>query len=266
MPFLPPLELPGYILTGRIGSGAFAEVYRAQRREDGRAVAVKLPRVDALETFQPREFLQEAELWSRLKHPYIVSVQEWGLKPVPWIAMELMEGGSLRQRLSRLTARESLEIGVKLAEALYYAHHLGVIHRDIKPQNILFDRQNTPKLSDWGLGKVMLHASRSASGFKGTLAYAAPEQLSSDLGEPDWRTDIYQLAAVLYEMVTGQLPCGGEPGWILTREVRPPRQLNPALPARLDGILLKALDRRKERRYRDVSLLGEELERLLQQG
>ncbi len=257
------LDLSQYTILEKIGSGGFSDIHKAQRK-DGSILALKIPKLALYETFVPTDFLREAELWSRLSHPNIVKVYEYGTKPYPWIAIEYMEGGSLRSRLGKLTMEESLEIGMKLAEALFYTHHYGVIHRDIKPENVLFDSENTPKLTDWGLGKLMLEASKSISGFKGTLAYAAPEQLfSSKFGEADWRTDIYQLGAVLYEMLTGKLPFGGELGRILSEEVEPPSRLSSGVPAEMDEIVLKAIAKQKEDRYQDIFLLKEELERAL---
>lgn len=256
-------ELPQYTILERIGSGGFSDIYRAQRK-DGLVVALKMPRLAPFQTFVPTDFLKEAELWSKLNHPHIIKVYEYGAKPYPWIAMEYMEGGSLRGRIGKLSLEESADIGVKLTQALFYAHHLGVIHRDIKPENVLFDQENTPKLTDWGLGKVLLEASRSISGFKGTLAYSAPEQLSSsEFGETDWRTDIYQLGAMLYEMLTGELLFGGELGRILSEKPRAPSELNPGVPEELDRIILRSLAKRKEERYQDASAVREQLEMAL---
>ena len=183
--------------------------------------------------------------------------------------MEYMGNGSLRGKIGSLTVAQSLDIAVKLAHALFYAHHHGVIHRDLKPENILLDSEDAPKLTDWGLGKVLLDRSSSTAGFKGTLAYSAPEQLSSSkFGDVDWRTDIYQLGAVIYEMLTGQWGIGGdEPGatvaWVLNDEVDAPSKVVSGLPDELDKIVFKAIAKRKEDRYQDISALTEELEKAL---
>jgi serine/threonine protein kinase len=261
-------ELAGYDVLDRIGTGGFSDIHRA-RRKDGLVVALKIPRLSPFQTLVPSDFLREAELWSKLDHPYIVKTYEYGTKPYPWIAMEFMEGGSLRARIGRLSLRESLQIGVEMAQVLFYAHHHGVIHRDIKPENILFDMGKTPKLTDWGLGKMLLESSMTASGFKGTLAYSSPEQLSgSRFGGVDWRTDIYQLGTVLHEMLTGQkLFLGDEPGAtitrILTEEPTAPSKLRQDIPQELDRIVIKAVARRKGERYQDVSALEEDLQAVL---
>ncbi len=271
-PEVPPLELSAelarYTIHEKLGSGGFADVHRAER-DDGLVVALKVPRLAANETFVPTDFLKEAELWSKLNHDHIVKVHEYGARPYPWLAMECMENGSLRGKIGSLSVAQSLDIAAKLAHALFYAHHHGVIHRDIKPENILFDSEDTPKFTDWGLGKVLLDRSSSAAGFKGTLAYSAPEQLaSSKFGEVDWRTDIYQLGTVLYEMLAGRwVITSDEPGatvtQILNEEVEAPSKAVGGIPDELDKIVLRAIAKKKEDRYQDVSALAEELEKAL---
>ncbi|MFC2000308.1 serine/threonine protein kinase [Chloroflexota bacterium] len=220
-----------------------------------------IPRLSQYETIEAKEFLSEAELWSklsRLKTPYIVELYEYGTAPYPWIAMEYMEGGSLRDRMDSLAWGEALEIAMMLMVALHSAHHYGVIHRDVKPENVLFDNQNTPKLTDWGLGKMLLEASMNSIGFKGTLVYSAPEQLAgSRFGIIDWRTDIYQMGMLVYEMLTGQLPFAGlEPGTmipkILNEEPLPPSHVNRGIPAGVDDPVLQAVAKNKEDRFQSM--------------
>ncbi|MFC1999813.1 serine/threonine-protein kinase [Chloroflexota bacterium] len=266
---LPQLE--GYSLERKIGSGGFADVYLG-RSNDGLTVAVKIPRLSQYETIESKDFMGEAELWSRLgkqKLPYIVELYECGAVPYPWIAMEYMAGGSLRERMGSLAWRDALDIAMKLMQALHSAHHHGVIHRDIKPENVLFHNQDTPKLTDWGLGKVLLDASMSSIGFKGTIAYSAPEQLAgSRFGVVDWRTDIYQMGMLVYEMLTGQLPFAGlEPGTviprILTEEPLPPSKVNTGIPAGLDAPVLRALAKGKEDRFQTMDAFKDRLEEAL---
>lgn len=243
-----------YETLGLVGSGGFADVYKARRKEDGLIVAMKIPKVKPNETTPVDDFLKEAEIWSKLEHPYIVNVVEYGTKPVPWIAMEYMDNGSLRQMIGKLSLRDAMSTAIKLCDALCYTHnHYGIIHRDIKPENILYDKNNNPKLADWGLVKVMLSLTKKEVGM--TLQYASPEQTNSDkYGKTDRQTDIYQLGAVLYEMVTGQNPIKGEnPAeivWNITQgEIRKPSEVKPGLPETLDDIILKSLAKRKEDRY-----------------
>ena len=238
-----PALVPGYEILRKLGSGGFATVYLARRTSDGSLVALKVPRIELGETISGElmeRFKREAETWSKLRHRHIVRLLDHGLKPIPYLAMEYMEGGTLREKLEnrgRFTIDEAVELILSLGEALSYAHHLGVVHRDIKPENVLYTGDGTPKLSDWGLVKVMLEAStKSGGGFKGTLLYAAPEQVDpSKYGTPDWRTDIYQLGALLYEVLTGRPPFLGESmlelvNSILTKHPEPPSKLNPACP------------------------------------
>ena len=254
-----------YELLDLIGFGGFADVYRTRRKEDDRIVAIKIPRLAQFETVEPTVFLEEAKLWSRLNHPNIVQVIEYGTKPYPWIAVEYMEGGSLRLRIGYLKLEESLDIALKICDALYYTHHLGVIHRDIKPENILSDKENNPKLADWGLGKMMIDLSMR-SGSTGTPYYSSPEQVNpAKFGDVGWWTDIYQCGAVLYEMVTGQLPFQGQSTLELAisisdSEIVKPSEVNPELPVELDDVIAQCLAKDKGERYMDVSMMKAALE------
>lgn len=249
-----------YEILDLIGFGGFADVYRARRKKDDMIVALKVPRLAQFETVQPTAFLDEAELWSRLRHPNIVSVYEYGTKPYPWMIIEYMEEGSLRKRIGQQTLEECLDVTMKVCDALYYAHHLGVIHRDIKPENVLFDKKDTPKLADWGLGRMMMDLS-SKSGTGGTPAYSSPEQVKpAEFGEVGWWTDIYQCGAMLYEMVTGQLPFQGESPLelalnIVGEELVRPSEVKPELPVALDEIIAQCLAKDREKRYQDVSMM-----------
>ncbi|MEM2507260.1 MAG: serine/threonine-protein kinase [Nitrososphaeria archaeon] len=153
----------GYRIIGKIGSGGFGEVFKCYDANN-RVMALKFPKIKSLETVSAdvfKKFLDEAKVWSKLKHPNIVEVFSYGVKPVPWIAMEFMEGGSLDEKLKYgpLKLTDALNIAIKVSDAIYFAHHHGVVHQDIKPKNILFDRQGNPKITDWGLSKVLLEES-----------------------------------------------------------------------------------------------------------
>lgn len=264
-------QLDNYTLEKKIGSGGFADVYLAKNAE-GQTVAIKIPRLSGYETIESKDFLSEAELWSKLSKqsvPYIVELYEYGTAPYPWIAMEYMEGNSLRERMANLECKGCLEIAMKLMEALHAAHHYGVIHRDIKPENVLFDGQGTPKLTDWGLGKVLLEASMSSIGFRGTLAYSAPEQLaSSRFGLIDWRTDIYQMGMMVYELLTGQLPfAGAEAGTsvtkILNEPLPAPSEIKREISPDLDDAVLRATAKKKEDRFQSMDAFKDRLEQVL---
>jgi len=261
-----------YTITHKIGSGGFATVYRAKDRF-GANVALKLPKFldETLDISTYNKFESEANMWKRLHHRNITQVFESGLDPLPYISMELMEGGNLlglmKQR--RLSTRDSLGIMLQLVDAISYAHRMASVHRDLKPENILFTAEGIPKITDWGIGKFM--ASESATktvGVKGTLLYSAPEQISpKKYGKVDWATDIFQLGIVFYEMVTGVNPFKAEdPATIIANmlyeDVRPPSAINPDLPGELEQIILRALEKEKTDRWRSADVMYEKLKGL----
>jgi len=181
--------------------------------------------------------------------------------------MELMEGGTLRERIKKgLSIPESLEIIKPVIKCLSEVHFLGIIHRDIKPENILFTKNNVPKVADWGLVKALMDISQSSDGVKGTLKYLAPEQFKvKEKDIQDRRTDIYQLGAVLYEMVTGQppFPVSDVPvlvNCILNEQVTHPFRLNSKVPATLGSTIMKCLEKEKRKRYGGLRVLLRELE------
>jgi len=247
-----------------IGFGGYADIYKAKRKKDGTSVALKLPRMSQLAPAKANSFLEEAKIWKKLVHPNIVTVYEYGIRPYPWIAMEYMSGGSLRGEIGKLDLKESIDILLSICDALYYAHHLGVVHRDIKPDNLLFSSNGTPKIGDWGLGKLMLDIS-SETGVSGTPAYSAPEQIDPQkYGDTGWWTDIYELAAMAYEMFTGQIPFSGKSPLelaldILNVDLAEPSSIKPEIPGQLDRLLMRALSRKKDERFKDVSVMMEEL-------
>jgi len=267
-------EVP--VIKAFIGSGGMAEVYLATLK--GREVAVKLPLLAqpwrTLEREEQEAILREAELSAKLKHPNIVAVLAYGTGPFIWMAMELMEGGSLRAILDQhypkgLPIREAVLMAIQLADALDYIHHYGIVHRDIKPGNVLFTADGVPKLADLGLAKIMMasSSSRDLRAAVGTLPYLAPEQLLPDkMGKPDWRTDIWQLGVVLYEALTGHNPFMAEAateaeviGRVLAHEPEPPSKLRPGVPEELDEVVLTALRKPKEERYQSAAELRVDL-------
>lgn len=257
-------RLDQYTICEKIGIGGSSDVYRAERK-DGLIVAMKIPRLDPESTSEYNFILKEAELWSKLNHSSIAKIYEYGATPYPWIAIEYMEGGSLRKLIGKLSLEKSIGISIQIADALFYASHLGIIHRDLKPENILFDNNNIPKIVDWGLGKRLLDMTGNMSTSKGTVLYSAPEQLSpSRFGNADWRTDIFQFGIVLYEMIAGKHPFSEYKfediyDDITNKEIPAPSQQNPQIPIELDRIIIKATAKRKEDRYQDFSALIDDL-------
>ena len=271
--------IPGYELLEEIGRGGFSVVYKARRTSDGLIVALKIPKIQLDETLGENildSFIREAEVWSKLKHKYIVMVYDYGLEPIPYIAVEYMDAGNLRKKLlekGRLSLQEALDTALMIGEALSYAHHNGVVHRDIKPENILYNKLGDAKLTDFGIAKVLLEASSRTSSkvFKGTLLYAAPEQLDPETyGGSDWRTDIWQYGALLYEMLTGKPPFQADNpatliSMILYKQPPPPSTYNPSIPRELDEIVMKCLAKKKEERWKTIELVLERLETIRKQ-
>ena len=252
---------PGYTVDHLLGTGGFADVYRGVDKS-GKDFALKIPKLsagpgsvdqDALERFRA-----EAEIWMRLEHRNIVRLHDVSTEPIPHMAMELMEGGSLKQLMKkhRLEVGESVQIMAQLLEGLSYADKMASVHRDLKPENILFSSKGVAKITDWGIGKFMASESLTSSrDFKGTLSYSAPEQYNKkQYGNVDWQTDIFQIGVVFYKMLTGINPFKGEDiadcmGKVLMDRPEPPGSLNPDVPPELDEVIMGALRKRKEDRW-----------------
>ncbi|HUY87897.1 MAG TPA: serine/threonine-protein kinase [Pirellulales bacterium] len=253
-----------------LGRGSFGEVYRARDLRLGREIALKIPRAEWLDAQDAERFLREARHAARLRHPGIVRVYEAGsIGATHYLACELVAGGTLRARLKQgpLGYRESAEIVAQLADALAHAHGKGVVHRDVKPSNVLFDADCQPLLADFGLAKrdgfdPTLTLTGAALG---TPAFMAPEQLKGQI--VDARSDIYSLGVVLYEMLTGQLPFLGRGRMLVLQlledDPRPPRRLDDQIPLDLESICLKAMRSEAQRRYQTADEFAADLRRYL---
>jgi serine/threonine protein kinase len=273
-------RLGRYQIEGILGEGRYARVYRGYDPILERAVALKVPRPGAVPDDRVGErFLGEARALARLRHPGIVPVFEMGHDAGRcFIAMALIDGHSLaelhdRQREHRsIDFRRAAEIVADVALALDHAHGHGVLHRDVKPANILFDRAGYAYLTDFGLahrpGSGELAARPGA--MVGTPAYAAPEQASGDHSRVVPASDQYSLGAVLYELLCGRTPFRGPPLYVLyqvmSQDPPSPRAIQPAVPAPLAAICLKTLARAPERRYGSCAELAEGLRRWTQSG
>ena len=242
-----------------IGEGGFARVFKAKRKRDGKVVAVKVPKT--LDPATGKAFVREISNWLHLKHPNIVELYDVNVIPIPYLEMEYCEG-SLARLGKPMDVERASQIVFNIAEGLKYAHARRIIHRDLKPSNILL-KQGIPKISDWGLSKVMSE-SRSSTLSSFTPYYASPEQLSPKrFGGTDERTDIWQLGVLFYELVTGRLPFEGRDLGevtyaIINEEPVPPGQLNPEAKA-VEPIIMKMLAKRKEERYAGVAELQRDL-------
>ena len=208
-------DLVGRVLAGRyrlvasIGTGASGRVYAAWDVRLQRKVAVKvLHAALADDAGFLRRFGAEAQVAASLHHPNVVAVYDWGDDETPFMVLELLEGGSLRSLLDRgdrLTPAQAAAVGRQIAAGLDYAHARGLVHRDVKPANLLFDEHGTARVADFGLARALAEASwtEPAGAVLGTARYAAPEQVR---GLVDARSDVYSLAIVLVEAVTGAVP------------------------------------------------------------
>jgi tRNA A-37 threonylcarbamoyl transferase component Bud32 len=239
----PPLEVKELI-----GQGGMGAVYLARQKALDRLVALKLVRPrEADPTFAER-FVREAKAMARLNHPHVVAVYESGeASGLPYLILEYVDGVTLRDAMREraLSPAEALAIVPQICDALEYAHSQGVVHRDVKPENILLGRDGRVKIADFGLAKVTDPAGVSLTGTRqamGTPHYMAPEQWEKP-GEVDHRADIYALGVVLYELLTGELPIG---------RFDPPSQ-KIRLDIRLDEVVLRALAKEPDRRYQHAS-------------
>ncbi len=237
-----------------IGSGGFARVFRGTR-EDGTTVALKLPLT--FDETTGKSFLREIVAWEKLSHENIIKLYKKNIMPIPYLELEYAENGSLEDVPKPIEKETAAKIVFDISEGLKYAHEQGIIHRDLKPQNVLLTKDMTPKITDWGLSKVMAE-SKTSSKYGYSPLYAAPELLSSKkFGKPDRRTDIYQLGVIFYELLTGKLPFEGEDVseimfTILSEEAEPPSYISPKC-GELDDIIMKCLNKQQNRRYYSVS-------------
>lgn len=258
-----PLDLSDrYTESEFIGKGGFARVFKAKRK-DGKYVAVKIP--ISLDASTGKSFIAEMQNWTLLNHPNIVKLYDFNIMPVPYFEMELCDS-SLADRKKPIECDAAAWILFNVCEGLKFTHAHRIIHRDIKPQNILL-KNGIPKISDWGLSRVISEStSTSATSF--TAYYAAPEQIGNK--PKDERTDIWQLGVILYELVTGVLPFTGdsmlEIGMsIATKDPTPPSKINPGSMV-LDAVVMKCLQKDPSKRYQSVLLLQKDLALFLREN
>ena len=278
---LPPPEPPrrqrittlgDYRLGEKIGGGATGSVYRAQRISSDRPAAIKIlrPHLARNRVFLER-FLREARVMARLSHPNVVRCYGMGKRLGRYyIAMELVEGASLGDwlyRRGKLSIGDAVHVALAIARALQHAHQNGLVHSDIKPDNILITLDGEVKVTDLGLARPVLGEAPAGTGRgAGTPVYMAPEQARGD-SDPDPRSDLYALGCVLYQMLTGRFPFRGPSSLevILAKvegNLTPARDLNPAVPPALDAVLALLLLPHPDERYQCATDLVNDLEEL----
>lgn len=269
--------LGNYRILAKLGEGGMARVYKAHQENLDREVAVKvLPPWFAADPNFVERFKQEARLVGRLSHPNIVTVHDASEQHGHlYIVMQLVDGGTLKHRLEKLQKEgktlditEALPIFTQLASALTYAHQQGIIHRDIKPVNVLLDRSGRAILSDFGIAKVMmasanLDLTRPGAGV-GTPEYMSPEQCQGTA--VDQRADIYALGVMLFEALTGRTPFRGNNYAILAHnhlyELPPrPSLINPAIPPAVERVIFTALMKHPQQRYQSAEDMADALGR-----
>lgn len=249
-----------YEILAKLGSGGMANVYQARCTILNRIVTVKVLRQELAEDKDfVKRFQLEAQAVARLSHPNIVSIYDVGEENgLPYLVMEYVEGSNLKEIISRqgpLSPAETVNIGIQVCAALAHAHDKGIVHRDIKPHNILVTPGGRVKVTDFGLARFLslpgITMAQSGT-VMGSVHYFSPEQARGEEATP--RSDIYALGAVLYETVSGEVPFSGEnPVSVAIKHLQedpmPLRSKNPAIPASLEAIIFKAMARNPEERF-----------------
>ncbi|HEX2499117.1 MAG TPA: Stk1 family PASTA domain-containing Ser/Thr kinase, partial [Actinomycetes bacterium] len=267
-----------YELGGVLGRGGMAEVHIARDIRLGRNVAVKMLRVDLASdaTFQAR-FRREAQSAASLNHPAIVAVYDTGEDVIngtslPYIVMEYVEGSTLRDLLQsgrRLLPERALEITAGVLQALEYSHRNGIVHRDIKPGNVMLTRSGAVKVMDFGIARSVADAGvtmTATSAVIGTAQYLSPEQAKGE--HVDARSDLYSTGCLLYELLTGRPPfVGDSPVSVAYQHVReeaqPPSYYDDEVSPDLDTVVMKALAKHPDDRYQTADEMRADIERVL---
>ncbi|GEM_PF-2543838 len=254
----PPEKLGKYELVSPLGQGGMGVVWRARHTELGRDVAIKvmLAGEHASEEMLQR-FRREARLAAKLQDPGIVHVFDYGNEGrLHYFVMELVEGQSLKELLAKgpLPVDRAVRIATEAARALAAAHEAGVVHRDVKPGNLLIDTKGRVRVADFGLAKDLSDASLTTTGTVfGTPSYMAPEQAAGETSRISPRTDVYALGAVLYEMLTGRPPFTGSALAVLrqidSEAPTPPSKVNPSVDSAVEAVVMRALAKEPEQRY-----------------
>jgi hypothetical protein len=258
----PPELFDRYTDIQFIGVGGISRVFKATSIRDGQIVAVKIP--THFDETAGKCFMKEIMAWEGLQHPNIVVIREVNILPIPYVEMEYIRA-TLSDLQKPVPVLDAVRIMTGIAEGLSYAHACGIIHRDIKPQNILITPDGTPKITDWGMSKVIgTCIIPTLTGF--SLSYAAPEQVApGKFGETDERTDIYQVGTVFYELVTGQILHPGDDLVAVSTEIVSRQPISPSEynsdAAPLDSIILKCLATSPADRYQTVKELIADLQR-----
>lgn len=281
----PGMNLGGFQIERLLGRGGMGSVFVAAQDRPRRSVALKIIRRGLATPSLLRRFEHEAEILGRLHHPGIAQIYEAGVAatgpseiPRPYIAMELVNGPPLNTYADnhKLSARDRLELVAKVCDAVHHAHLRGVIHRDLKPGNILVDERGQPKVLDFGVARAadsdlrVTTMQTSVGQLIGTLPYMSPEQVLADPSEVDTRSDVYALGVVMYQLLTGRLPLDFGSRSIpeaarLIKEETPTKlsHISKVFRGEVDTIVSKALEKDKARRYQSAAALSDDIRRFL---
>ena len=268
---LPLTEFGDYELLEEIGRGGQGVVYRARQKSLNRTVALKVIGLGQFaSTPHLKRFRQEAEAAASLEHPQIVPIYEIGERDRScYFSMKFVEGGQLDAVLEGkpMPVRQAAELLVKIARTVEFAHEHGILHRDIKPGNILLDKKGEPHLTDFGLARLVEQESTVTNSLDvlGTPSYMAPEQAAGQTKNLTAAADVYGLGAVFYQMLTGRPPFAGGTTYetirlVLEREPRNPRLVNPKIDLDLATICLKCLEKDPKKRYETAEALAQDVE------
>lgn len=270
-------QLGSYRLVAKIDSGFYGSVYKGQHLifEDEPIVAIKVLYAQLASSEESDQFIREARLLKKLKHPFILPILDASIQDgVAYVITEYASRGSLRDLIKRQSNRpfpleEALTLLSQIGQALHHAHQQYIVHRDLKPANVLFNGRGEALLADFGIAAVLGKAGTRQLGLYGTPAYMAPEQFE---GFVSTKSDQYALGCIAYELVTGRKPFNVEDVlmeaiWYQHAKVdpTPPTQLNPLLPLHIEQAILKAMAKERTNRHADVSAFLAALQKSVQQ-
>lgn len=264
----PGKHIRQYILLEKIGAGGFGAVWKARDSKLDCDVAIKIPRNEKLSSDEIDRFIREARVSARLRrHPNIVSVHEadWD-EEIAFISSDFIEGKTLGERIAEapLTIDEIIPVTLVLCDALHHAHKEGVVHRDLKPDNILLDKQGNPHVTDFGLAKQEHEEIEGEAGkILGTVSYMSPEQAQGHTESIDRRSDVFSLGIILYQLITGERPFRGDVintlKQIADEDPLRPQAFDSRIPLDLETICLKCLEKNPDQRYQSLADLKDDL-------